>query len=316
MKTVNIIYYDNGVGLQKDYVILNSVLKKYFNTVSINAGYNTCSSADINIFLQNVDSNTSNFLNKANVNILVPNLEWMLAPQLEILNKFDIIFAKSRYCKEMLAPLHNNIIYTGFTSVDRYIEHTKKTNAFLHLAGKSIQKYTELVMDVFSKSNIPITVLDSTCRFQYKVSKNITYIPHYLSDLEIDTLLNSHKFHICCSLAEGWGHYIYEALSCKSVVLINDAPPYNELLSKDISVFIKSTDECIAKKLDFSENKEYPLRKIYYTDKEDFKETIDKILTISDEEFETRSKNSRCLYERIDSNFKERITSLIENSLL
>src|SRR3974377_216550 len=49
---------------------------------------------------------------------------------------------------------------------------------------------------------------------------------------------NSHRFHLCLSEAEGWGHYIAEALSVGALTLTCDAAPMNELVSPERGVLV------------------------------------------------------------------------------
>ena len=88
MKKVNLIYYNNGVGLTKDVKILQSALSGMFDFIEYDAFGIDCPSADINIFLQNVDQHTVKFVDKAKTNILIPNLEWMSQFSLDNIHKF------------------------------------------------------------------------------------------------------------------------------------------------------------------------------------------------------------------------------------
>ncbi|HEY2419011.1 MAG TPA: hypothetical protein VGH84_13900, partial [Steroidobacteraceae bacterium] len=57
-------------------------------------------------------------------------------------------------------------------------------------------------------------------------------------DQEIRTLQNAHRFHLCVSEAEGWGHYIAEAMSVGAVALVTDAAPMNELIEADRGLLV------------------------------------------------------------------------------
>jgi hypothetical protein len=306
MKTINLIYYNNGVGLSKDSQILELILKNNFliNRVEYNGCSSNCPVSDINIFLQNIDPYTIQFISKAKTNILIPNLEWMFQYSLDNINKFDMVFSKSKECKQILNSYHKNVIYTGFTSVDRFNPNIPKTKQFLHFGGKSIQKYTEMVVDVFSELNLPITIVDATERFKGKTTSNIDYIPYFLSDKEVDDLFNSHSIHICCSLSEGWGHYIYEALSCKSAVIINDCPPENELLTNDIVFKVKTNKSETIKSLHFKETDEFPLRKLNFTDRSSLLQTIQNMVWLCDKDFQRIRDVSRKTFLKIDKDFK------------
>jgi mannosyltransferase OCH1-like enzyme len=61
-------------------------------------------------------------------------------------------------------------------------------------------------------------------------------------DMKIITFLQlSADVHMCPSLIEGWGQYIDEGRRTKSVVLVLDAPPMNELIDDKIGVLVKAT---------------------------------------------------------------------------
>jgi hypothetical protein len=231
---------------------------------------------------------------------------------LKRISKFNLILAKSHRCKSILKPYHRNIIFTGFSSIDRFDPDVKKTKRFLHFAGKSIQKYTELVINSFSKSNVPITVVDATQRFLGDTTPNITYIPHYLSEREVSEHFNSHRIHICCSLAEGWGHYIHEAMSCQSVVVLNNVSPENEFIPADKAVFIPTVayGGKIRNK-DFLFDHEFPLRELNYSSHTHFDQAIQRLNSFSDETLGAMGVSSRNVYFNTISGFENRLLSAI-----
>src|SRR6202011_4092360 len=67
---------------------------------------------------------------------------------------------------------------------------------------------------------------------------NIVHEHGFLSDQDLRTLQNSHRFHLCLSEAEGWGHYIAEAMSVGAVTFTCDAPPMNELVGAERGVLV------------------------------------------------------------------------------
>ena len=61
-------------------------------------------------------------------------------------------------------------------------------------------------------------------------------------DMKIINFLQlSADVHMCPSLIEGWGQYIDEGRRTKSVVLILDAPPMNELINNETGILVKAT---------------------------------------------------------------------------
>lgn len=301
MKTVNLIYYNNGVGMSKHAIIIESVLKNFFNINHVHTETETCPSSDINIFIQNIDENNIEFIFCSNINILIPCIEWMHPFSIKNIKLFDIIFATTEECYNLLKPLHSNVIKMGFSSIDRYNPNIIKKPTFFHNCGKSIQKNTELVVDVFNENKLPITIVDATSRFIGKTKQNINYIPKFLNENEITELYNQNLFHICCSINEGWGHYIYESLSCKSVLITTNAPPMNENLTNKECFFIKCHSNVDYPNSDFVKNvSKFPLRKLNYVVREELEHCINSIKYKS---FEELQNNARKKYESISQNF-------------
>ena len=67
---------------------------------------------------------------------------------------------------------------------------------------------------------------------------NIVIRSEFLDDAALRTLQNSHRFHLCLSEAEGWGHYIVEALGVGAVTLTCDAAPMNELVTAQRGILV------------------------------------------------------------------------------
>ena len=156
----------------------------------------------------------------------------------------------------MLNQYHKNVINTTFFSLDRYYfpSHTDK---FLHFKGKSIQKNTELIKNIDY-----IKILDSNV--------------DYLSDNEITNNLNTHDIHICCSLYEGWGHYLWEAMSCGKLVICSEIPVFKEYLDPNLVIFIP-TEKIVKfdKNHQFLNQTEYPLREGHFINERIFNEVLE-----------------------------------------
>jgi mannosyltransferase OCH1-like enzyme len=132
-----------------------------------------------------------------------------------------------------------NLIYTGFTSLDKFNPGViKKYNSFLHVAGKSPFKGTENLLKIWLKHPewpelliIARDYIGNICKdilSLEKVVKNITLINDMISNEKLSFISNSCGVHICCSRHEGFGHYLHEAKSVGSVILYTDGGSMKE----------------------------------------------------------------------------------------
>lgn len=270
---INIYYFDNGVGLVSDSILIKNIFVDYDVMVYNVSKNNTYRSSDIGIFIQNI---WLDYLNHNRKNIFVINEEWLNQDEILALNQFDYLIVKSEYAKQLLVPYHVNIIQTGFFSLDRYF-FPKNTGKMLHFKGKSIQKNSELV-DIY-KHNIKI--LDSETE--------------YLSDNQIVEELNTHDIHICCSLYEGWGHYLWEAMSCGKLVICSEIPVFKEYLDPELVKFIPTKNICknvlgyrFLDRSKFIPGVSYRFREGHFVDRYKFDEMLKNI----DELLEFQKKNS------------------------
>jgi glycosyltransferase involved in cell wall biosynthesis len=68
------------------------------------------------------------------------------------------------------------------------------------------------------------------------VPANVRLLRDHLDDATYRRLQNEHRFHLCPSQTEGYGHYLVEAMSCGAVAVTPDAPPMNELVTAERGV--------------------------------------------------------------------------------
>ena len=271
MFKINVYYWNNGVGIVNDAILLKDLFKKYdvkLYDMSINT---MCRPSDLGIFIQNIWTEQ---IDKNKKNVYIVNEEWLNDSEKSCLNRFNYIFVKSSYAKSLLDQHHKNVINTGFFSLDRYY-FPNHTNKFLHFKGKSTQKNTELVRDLNY-----INVLDS----------NIDY----LSDNDVTFNLNNHDIHICCSLYEAWGHYLWEAMSCGKLVICSEIPVFKEYLDPELVKFIPIKDVCSHNmNYEFLNTNDYKLRKGYIVDDIEVKE----LLNNKEELLEFQKKNKELIRE-------------------
>jgi hypothetical protein len=263
---INVYYSNNGVGIVSDNILIKSVLKDYDVISYIKDKINEHRKSDVGIHIQDFDIG---LLSNNKVNILIINEEWYPTSQLNVIQYVDFIFVKSLYAKSLLDLYHKNVICTGFFSLDRHFFPTQ-TNKILHFKGKSIQKNTELVLN-------------------YKFVKVLNSEETYLSENEVLHELNNNDIHICCSLYEAWGHYLWEAMSCGKLVICSEIPVFKEYLNPDLVKFVSiQKEETFVINHRFLNNNLFKFRKGYFVNKS----KIDELLNEKEYLFEFQ-KNKR-----------------------
>jgi glycosyl transferase family 1 len=255
MSTIRLIARDNGFGLSRDLRLLRAALTASGHDVSIGAvrrgklrrlGHalrvNTGAALrrlrgrdrapfDVNLMLEHV---RAEFFPQARANVLMPNPEWFLPADAAALDGIDAVFAKTFYTQAIFSGLGCRVAFTGFTSEDRLESSVPRERTFFHLAGRSGTKNTEALLALWRRQpRWPrLTVVQDRHMAQNAiVAPNIDHRIGHLADDELRRLQNSHRFHLCPSQTEGFGHYLVEALSVGAVTLTLDAPPMNELIT-------------------------------------------------------------------------------------
>ena len=134
--------------------------------------------------------------------------------------------------------LQHHLIYTGFTSLDRYNPTIYKDEmSFLHISGKSPHKGTELLLNIW-QTHPEWPLLTIVCRGDCLISckkclvpqnSNIRILTKILDEKYLKLLMNSHMVHICPSKIEGFGHCLNEGKSTGAIIFYPQSPPLNEL---------------------------------------------------------------------------------------
>lgn len=220
---------DNGVGLSLDASLLTGLFTSAGHEVSfVDWQEQVMPHVDVAIHLELVSRTLAQCADK---NIAVLNLEWYPAEWLKYLRAFDQIWAKSsyalRFCRNRGGK---NVQLTGFLGLDLNDSLVKRQKSCMHLRGRSGMKGTDQVIEAWRlHADLPPLTI---------ISKDPVAIPEGCegrirvigtpSDEERNRLMNESEIHVCPSIAEGWGHYITEAMSVGATVITTDASPMNE----------------------------------------------------------------------------------------
>jgi hypothetical protein len=177
--------------------------------------------------------------------VLVPNPEWFDRRDVAMLDIADRIWAKTAFAEQLFVARGCRVQRIGFDSEDRFQASVLRQPQFLHLAGRSPLKGTQRLLALWQRHpQWPRLTLVQDARQGTAAGKpaaaNIVHAGGFVSDSELRTLQNTHRFHLCLSEAEGWGHYIAEGMSVGAVTFTCDAPPMNELVDAERGMLINA----------------------------------------------------------------------------
>jgi len=220
----------NGVGLQRDAEILRDVLVPEGHEVELCHFRDAPppGKADVALFVEII---APQYLGCAELTWFMPNPEWFHFGWKTLLNHVDLVLCKTRQTQRVFEALRCECVFTGFTSRDMLDSTVKRERRFLHVAGKSQTKNTKAIICAWTQSLPAAAHLTLVSRDFAEFASGIPHITVHsrVTDDELRVMMNSHQFHLCPSAAEGWGHYIHEAMSCGAVAVTTDGEPMNEL---------------------------------------------------------------------------------------
>jgi hypothetical protein len=250
---IQLLARDNGAGLSRDMALLAAALGE--------AGASTCTTGlphrgrfaewltrlrlagrapafDLNLMLERV---RPEFVRAARRNVLVPNPEYFRAQDRAALGCIDVVWAKTRHAGRLFSALGKPVRHIGFTSPDRLDPQVPRRHAFFHGPGRSANKGTAALLELWA-AHPEWPVLTVAWRRKRvalgALPANVRLIREHLDDAAYRRLQNEHRFHLCPSQTEGYGHYLVEAMSCGAVVLTLDAEPMHELVTAERGVLV------------------------------------------------------------------------------
>jgi hypothetical protein len=324
MTRVNLIARDNGFGLSRDLSLLRKVLEEAGFEVTVSgirrgalrkmlhpARLRVSNLArrlagrdmqrwDCNLMLERI---RPEYLRTARHNILKPNPEWFGPNDRAWLSSLDRVFAFTRHAIPIFEALGSQVDYTGFTSEDRRDATVPRERAFFHLAGRSSNKGTDTLLATWRKHpEWPrLTVLQSARVARTVVdAPNINHRIDYIPDGELKRIQNAHRFHLCPSETEGFGHYLVEAMGIGAVVTTLDAPPMNEMVTPERGALIP-----------FSRTGRQGLATTYFYEEAALESVIERLLATPESELERLGAAARAWFEDNDRAFRTRIAEAI-----
>jgi glycosyltransferase involved in cell wall biosynthesis len=321
---IQLIGKSNGVGLSRDLDLVAAALRDGGCTVTVTPALKVDSRRrrslwvrtlararrrgwfaaarrfDLNIMLEHV---WPQYLHLAPCNIAVPNPEWFDWRDRDLLWGVDRVWAKTGYTQRLFADLRPTS-FVGFDSEDRRDDSVPRQRQFLHLAGKSRMKGTARLLQTWARHpdwpQLIVLQDDSERLRSLPVAANIDYRVGFLSDGELRRLQNACRFHLCPSEAEGWGHYIVEALGVGAVVLTNDAPPMNELVTEERGRLVRCHRKGRQNEADTVE-----------FDADAFESAIEQLLQTPEAELERLGRAARGFFESNHAGFAARIRAAL-----
>lgn len=302
---IHLICYRNGVGLNRDIDLLKEELTKLGHNVTFIPSNDKIPKpkADINVFLDVVEEY---FFPYAEKNYLVPNPEWCFLSKEQLL-KFDLILCKTKEAERIFKSFNPNTIFMSFISKDCLNPLIYKNYKLpIHIAGASIQKGTKAVISTWlNNPQFPqLLLLRHKSHFPFPETTSIKTISDYLADPAIEVFQNSFGLHICPSETEGFGHYIWEAMSCGNVVVTVDAPPMNEFIA-DKRCLVKSSHQA-----------PWRYATSYSVDPQHLDSVISNLLSLPEESLREIGQQNRKFYLQNSQLFRERLAQIFRRDFV
>lgn len=308
MKSALILGRTNGAGLDRDAAVLTEALNSCGVEVKCppwkdpRAALSRGFSADAAFHLERVGPWW--WRHKACRHFLIPNQERFPHRLIGKLGRIDQVLCKSRHAEEIFGRLHPRVRFIGFTSPDLWLDEPMPDySRFLHLAGRSTLKNTDLLLKLWA--NHPewprLTLIQHPDNAPKSVPENVDLISRVVPDSELRAMQNAHGIHLCPSLSEGWGHYIVEAMSCAAVVVTTDAPPMNELIDADRGL-----------KVSVLRSEPRHLGRNFFADPAALESVIQSVITMTEQDKQALGAAARRWFEKNQLEFQSRLAAVLQ----
>jgi GT2 family glycosyltransferase/glycosyltransferase involved in cell wall biosynthesis/tetratricopeptide (TPR) repeat protein/SAM-dependent methyltransferase len=222
----------------------------------------------------------------------------------ELLPRVHGVLACTRQTETVFRQIGVPTYYTGFASLDVRIAGQSASDCWLHLAGASSTKNTQAVLDCWARHpEYPrlIVMVSGDWSFHVPAAANLDVRRGYLATDELRVLQNACRIHICPSAAEGWGHYLVEAMSTGAVVLTTDAPAMNEHVTAERGVLVRT-----------SSRQTRGLVHTYSIHPEDLADAVHRVLALGPDERSRLGEAARQYTEQLWAEFPARLRSALD----
>lgn len=286
---INIIYHDFSSNVIIDVEVLSFIIKKLkvkLKPVYVNVNNYKCEEADINLFIETINYS---YFDKAKYNIFVPNQQYFSRNQIELLDSFDMIFAKSKYIYEIFKPLvsEEKLEYIGWRSPDISIPAAVKSyEEYLVFYQDAVFFPVQNIIDLWKEDFPNLNIILQVNRKDLKLKEqcNIKYIDNKDIDVEkFHSLFNKCGVHLCLNEIESYSHMINQCKLVKSIPVAINGGPMKELVNSSCGFPLGGKK----KRLKQSLGSKYTL------DKDHLIETIEKIRNTSEATLKIMGNNGR-----------------------
>lgn len=339
MTTVNLVFWDNGFGLSRDFRLLAEALRRNGCEVTVTAlglkherrrrskrmrayvraqrlwcglrsRWRPPQVFDLNIMFEHLWPDQ---LIRSHRNVALPNPEWFDRRDQHFLPAIDRVWAKTRNAASIFDRLGYPTSWVGFHSDDRYDPTVPRERKFFHLAGGSRIKGTDRLLAVWRRHPEWPTLTVLQHPREAHPGPSVRNIEHRLGYLDVSNpahyaelkrLQNSHAFHLCTSETDGWGHYLVEALGVGAVTVTVDAPPMNELVTPERGLLVP-----------YENTGNMALATTYYFDERALEETVERALSLSDAELRTLGGRGREWFAENRAAFVRRVGDALAATL-
>lgn len=245
-----------------------------------------------------VEFTAPRWIHKNTLNVFIPNQEWYYECYDESLKYCDYILCKTKVAEAKFKAIHHSAYYVGFTSPDKYkpeYDAIKDYRKFLHVRGQSAYKGTLELLKLWKEHpEWPelLVISRNSPEINSFRSSNINIRDEFVTDEELTIIQNSYGVHLCPSSVEGFGHYISEALSCKSIILTTNAAPMNELVDEECGFLV-----------DYDHEEMLNFGTAYRVSKASLEAKITSILSVPVKELKRKGEQARLRYSAMKSLF-------------